>query len=145
VSVVCRNTYLNHRRSRKPTYSLDDPTTGLVAVAGDGILPGAVGVGERLAFRPDGIVAEPDAAEVERDSLAAVEAVANAIERLPGYLRDVARMKLLDGYTYEQISAELDRPPPILRAYFHRALLRLRKDRLLVEFFYGEAPPDARL
>lgn len=142
VSVLCRNTYLNYRRSRKPTYSLDDPSAGFVAVAGGQIPTGIAG--DRLGFLAENVVAEPDPAS-ERDSLAAVEAVSAAIDRLPGYLRDVARLKLLDGLNYDQIASEVDRPAPVLRSYFHRALLRLRKDRSLIDFFYGESPPGPDL
>ena len=54
-----------------------------------------------------------------------------AIDALPAFLRDVARMRLLDNCSYSAIQEATGKPLPTLRTYVNRALERLRGDATL--------------
>lgn len=95
----------------------------------------------RHQMRPDALVdEEEERSEEPIDSLQAedlslwVSAVVAAIGRLPNFLREVARLALLERLSYEEISRSLRKPPPTIRVYLHRALERLRVDPELQEF-----------
>jgi RNA polymerase sigma factor (sigma-70 family) len=147
VSVVCRNTFLNYIRSRRPLVSLDDPAAPTVIDRSD--------VTSRIPFSNDraqtslpeqtalalitgvSMVAEPGT-DLDWDTVQTREAVAAAIRRLPRYLQEIASLKLMDGLTYQQMSERLNRPVPILRSYGHRMILKLRKDPALNKFFFED-------
>lgn len=101
VSIVCRNTYLHYLEARRPMWVVAEPDRFAAAFA----TPGRA-LDRRLARR----------------------AVVRAIDRLPGFLREVARMRLLEERSYGEISARTGKPVPTLRAYTNRALRRLRAD-----------------
>ncbi len=105
VSVVGRNAFLNYRRSR-PLQCL---------IREDDLTYDAEGHMERRLDRP-----------VVRASLAA------AIDRLPPFLRVVARMRFVDEASYELISQRTGKETATIRAYVHRAATRLRRDRGLL-------------
>ncbi|WP_054683671.1 RNA polymerase sigma factor [Rhodothermus marinus] len=84
-------------------------------------------------------IPEPDdppfEAHLVREDLARLLPVlAAAVERLPDFLREVARLALLEGLTYHEISRRLKRPPGTIRVYLSRAFRRLRQDPALQEF-----------
>jgi RNA polymerase sigma factor (sigma-70 family) len=114
VTVVCRNTYLNFI-SRHPDH---------------------VGV-DRVA-EPEWI--EDEMLRVHDDAIRA-SALAAAIERLPNYLQSVIRMKLVEGLEYQVIGDRTGAPTASVRAYVHKALVRLRRDtELLTVLGYGLSP-----
>ena len=105
VVVVCRNTFLNHA-SRFPEH---------VAV-------------DRIA-EPGAAAAAEDAWHDRALQIGALEA---AISRLPTYLRAVAEMRLLRELPYDVIADRTGQPVPSVRAYLHKALVRLRRDGVLL-------------
>lgn len=101
VSVVCKNTYLNYlRRERPATRSIDE----------EGGLP------------------LPSSHRAHEDLGLAKAVVAAAVERLPGYLQPVARMRLLEAHSYEAIREKTGTALPTARAYASRARQQLRQD-----------------
>lgn len=111
VSVVCKNTFINYYRkeSRSPrVYSNGDQE-------------------ERIA-------AELDDPLQAYDGLVLRHTVERALDRLPESLREVARLRLLEERTYEEIEEITGRSRPTLRSYFHKAIARLRKDSSLKDF-----------
>ncbi|SHK28006.1 RNA polymerase sigma factor [Rhodothermus profundi] len=109
VGTSCRNAFLNYLRSvrRRPQPMPDDSP-----------------------------FEEPEVeAHLERHDLARLlPLVAAAIERLPEFLREVARLALLQGLSYTEISQRLNRSPGTVRVYLSRAFRRLREDPRLQEF-----------
>lgn len=113
-SVVCRNMFLNYVRRRRDVVSADD-----------GIL--------------DTLKAE--SFESHHESMLLLQTLLAAIGRLPQFLQQVARFRLVEQWSYEEISKALDKPIPNIRAYVNKACKRLRKDPYLVTFFDRYAPP----
>jgi len=108
VSVVVRNLFLNYTRSVKRQVTIDSEDFGPTLVAED----------------MDGVT---------YDASYAHRVVREAIERLPPFLQDVARLSLLHNLSYEAISARTDRPVATVRTYMHRSLKKLRDDPGLEE------------
>jgi RNA polymerase sigma factor (sigma-70 family) len=105
VSVVCRNTYLNFLRSRPRTANepIDDELSSFI----DPI----------RALQTTQL----------RQTLCA------SIDRLPAFLSVVARLRFVDQKSYQEIGQATGKPVPVIRAYAHRAAIRLRADARLVE------------
>jgi RNA polymerase sigma factor (sigma-70 family) len=102
VGSVCRNTYINYLRSVIPAGAAPDH---LVAEG-----------------TPDDLY---DAAEIRI-------AVADAISRLPRFLRQAAMLRFLDGLDYSEIAAVTGKPVPTLRSYIGKTVIRFRNDAALV-------------
>ena len=112
VSVVCRNAFLNYVRDRKPFVELDEPEFAVSV---------PVQPGDPRGSRP--------AAQVRSmDLTITLAAIDGAISRLPEYLRPIARLRILEDRDYDEIAEIVARPMPTVRAYFHKAVSRLRKD-----------------
>lgn len=113
VSVVCKNTFLNHtRRDRRPQ-SIDEehgPT---------------LKADRTCATREIGFV---------RESLEA------AIDNLPDYLQEPARLYFLEDRDFDEISEAVGKPVPTIRTYKHKALQKLREDETLREYVDGTVP-----
>jgi len=109
VGTACRNAFLNYLRNlrRRPIPEPDDPP-----------------------FEAP----EAEAHLVREDLTRLLPVLAAAVERLPDFLREVARLALLEGLTYHEISRRLKRPPGTVRVYLSRAFRRLRQDPALQEF-----------
>ncbi len=107
VSVVCKNTFLNYLRSRKPSVSIEE----------EGTPP---------------LVAEAPA--VYDDVGLAREAVQRAIDRLPDYLQECVRLRFIDGLSYSEISERTGYPLPRIRSYINKGLNRFRSDETLLSF-----------
>lgn len=107
VVVVCRNTYVGFVSRRVESLRLEQ-------------------------------VAEPEQAPDELDvwheSAGLKTVVRSAVERLPPFLRPVAEQRFLLGMEYEAIAAASGRDSATVRAYVHRALLKLRSDRRLLRW-----------
>ncbi len=106
VSVVCKYTYLNYRRAQIVTVPVDQ----------DG--------------GPDPATEAPN---VLHDPGFAREAVRHAIDRLPAFLQDVARLRFLEGRTYADIGRRTGKPLPSIRTYVNKALVKIRSDREFLE------------
>jgi len=99
VASSCRNAYLTYVRGRRLD-GLDDP---------------------------DILVSEPDISN--RYDVAAMYGVLElGIRRLPVFLRATARLRLVEGKPYGEISTRTGQSIPTLRAYVNRALETLRRD-----------------
>lgn len=107
VSVVCRNTFLNRLRIQRDYRSVDDE------------------YGPVLSVREE---------EAGYDAATVLHAVEAAIERLPPYLQEAARQRLLYGRSYDEVAALLDIKTSLARTYTSKALKRLRKDEGLRPF-----------
>ncbi len=104
VSVVCRNAFLNYVRDRR--VATED---GQVEVPADWIR-GQTRLHQHL------------------DHEIAIRVVRRAVANLPAHIRPVAYMRLIDDLGYDEISERVGRPVPTVRAYFHKAVTRLRRD-----------------
>jgi len=106
VSVVCKNTFLNHKQRAPMAKSIN------------------------AELRPR-LQAEPNA----RTQIGFVEeAFTQAIEQLPDYLQKAAQLYFLKGKDYEEISTAIGKPVPTVRSYKHKAVKRLREDDTLREY-----------
>ncbi len=114
VSVICKRTLLNHRSRRRETVEvMEDMAPTRSAGASD----------------YDG--------HLVRHVLAA------AIGALPDAIRDIARMRLLDGMEYEAIAEETGRPTPTVRTYVSKAVARLREDEDLRALYFDDLLPPS--
>jgi RNA polymerase sigma factor (sigma-70 family) len=104
VSVVCKNTFLNYTRRNRVSESIDE----------DG--------GPNLTADSDRPA--PEYGFVQ-------EAFEAAIDRLPDYLQQPARLYFLENKGFEQISDTVGKPVPTIRTYKHKAVKRLRQDDTL--------------
>jgi RNA polymerase sigma factor (sigma-70 family) len=100
VSVVCKNTFRSYLRTRA-VYTLALPDDE--ALSGDD---------------------PPD----DLDPTFTHLAVSRAIGKLPDYLRDLARRRLLENASYEDLAAESGHPVEVVRTYVNKAMVRLRQD-----------------
>lgn len=114
VSVVCKNTVIGHRGRRRETVEADEH-----------VLP------------PDEeVTPSPYVAEAVRADIAA------ALDDLPESVREVARLRYLDGLDYETIAERTERPIASVRTYAARAGARLRADpHLRAHHFDDVLPP----
>ncbi len=76
---------------------------------------------------PDSLIAEPTVSS-QYDVAAMYEALEFGIARLPVFLRDAARLRLVEGKPYREIAARTGKSIPTLRSYANRALSALRRD-----------------
>ncbi len=106
VSVVCKNTFLNYARRDRVSDSIDEDK-GPTLRAETSHLP------EKGFVR---------------------EALAEAIERLPDYLQEPARLYFLEDLEFEEISEQIGKAVPTVRTYKHKAVKRLREDERLREY-----------
>lgn len=111
VSVVCKNTFLNHLRDRKHAVPLDESPA------------------LSIAAEPTRVYGEVGHMRV---------AVHRAIDRLPKYLRDCVRLRFIDGLSYEEISARTGYPLPRIRSYINKAMKRFRDDDRLLAYLNAE-------
>lgn len=107
VSVVCKNTFLNYARRDRFSESIDEEE------------------GPELAANEDCAVANVGFVR---------EALTEAIEQLPEYLREPAQLYFLEDQGFEEISEEVDKPVATVRTYKHKAVQRLRTNEKLREY-----------
>lgn len=113
VSVVCKRTYLNWLRARRRIVSFDEQQAPL-------------------------LIAEPSRAP---ETVPVRTALRAAVDRLPPFLQDVARLRFVEGASYAAIAGMLSKPAPIVRSYACKARTRLQTDPLLRELFgLGDTP-----
>lgn len=107
VSVICKNTLLNYTRRNQFSESIE--TEG----------------GPTLTVEPKHSVAEVGFVH---------EAFVEAIERLPEYLQEPARLYFLENREFEEISEAVGKPVATVRTYKHKAMKKLRSDERLQEY-----------
>ena len=107
VSTICKRTFLNYLRIDRIHVALSEN------------LPPASGLSAPLHY---------DTALLRR-SLGA------AISSLPSFLRDIARMRLIEERSYTEIRELTGKPLPTLRAYTNKALRHLRNNATLQSLY----------
>ncbi len=107
VSVICKNTLLNYTRRDQFTESIEQEE------------------GPTLTSDEEHLVADVGFVR---------EAFDEAIERLPRYLQEPARLYFLEGQEFEEISKVIDKPVATVRTYKHKAVKKLRTDDRLREY-----------
>jgi RNA polymerase sigma factor (sigma-70 family) len=107
VSVVCKNTLLNYTRRNQFSESIDEK---------------------------EGLTLTSDESPLVADIGFVREAFDEAIERLPQYLREPARLYFLEDQGFEQISESIGKPVATVRTYKHKAVKQLRTDERLREY-----------
>lgn len=107
VSVVCKNTFLNHTRRDRVAESIDDE---------------------------EGPILQSDEVCVVREIGFVRETFERALERLPDYLQEPARLYFLEDLDFEEISDAIGKAVPTVRTYKHKAVQKLREDETLQEY-----------
>lgn len=107
VSVLCKNTFLNYTRRDRYSESINDD-------GGPKLTAGGAHPASTVGF--------------------VREALVDAIERLPNYLQEPARLYFLEDREFDEISAAVDKPVATVRTYKHKALKQLRTDERLREY-----------
>jgi RNA polymerase sigma factor (sigma-70 family) len=107
VGTLCKNTFINHLRTKRSTLSLDADSTTLLVESPP---PRMIGT---------------------HDALIIHQTVCAAIDTLPDFLSEVARMRLLENQSYQAISEATGKPLATLRTYVNRALGQLRENPAL--------------
>ncbi len=113
VSVLCRNTFLNYVRDRR------------IHVSDSAVEPAE---SHSLLTRSRAMNPVLSGSEDRLDWAVAFTVVELAITRLPRYLQRVARLRILDDMDYDGIAVATGRPVATVRAYYHKAVGRLRRD-----------------
>ena len=111
VSVVCKHTYLNYLRSSNRTLVFESTHMPLS-------------------------VTEPE--DIGYDKAVLLDALHAACDRLPPYLREVARMRFIQDLPYVEMARRTQLPLPIIRSYVSKILHRFRSDHLLTRLLKSE-------
>jgi len=106
VSVVCKNTFLNHTRRDRSSDSINEERGPTLRA-------------EETRLPEVGFVRE---------------AFSEAIDQLPDYLQEPARLYFLEDREFEEISEEIGKAVPTVRTYKHKAVKQLREDERLREY-----------
>lgn len=117
VSVICKNTFINYVRRQPTEQSIQDE---------------------------DGPVLMADAPPSYHDTGFTIKALAEAIDRLPPYLQETARLYFLRGYNYDEISEVIDKPVPTVRTYRHKIVRRFQDDDRLLAVLQPEDRGEAK-
>ena len=107
VSVLCKNVFLNYLRN----------------------LPQAVSVDQE-----EGPQLQSDSLEALYDAGMLHQGLREAVDRLPEYVREIARYRFIEGYSYQEIGQFIDKPLPVIRSYVNKAVRKLRKDPLFLAY-----------
>lgn len=107
VSVVCKNAFLNFRRSAQQAVSID---------------------------QDDAPQLQGDSLEALHDAGLLHEGLCEAVERLPEFLAEIARYRFVEHLSYQEIGALTGKDLPIVRSYVNKAVQRLRKDPLFLAY-----------
>ena len=107
VSVVCKNVFLNYLRTLHAVVSID---------------------------QDEGLQLQGDSLEALHDTGLLYQGLHEAVERLPEYVREIARYRFIEGYSYHEIGQLIDKPLPVIRSYVNKAVRKLRKDPLFLAY-----------
>lgn len=110
VSVVCKNTLINYVNRKRPEQSIEDELGP--------VLTAESSVGHDAGF--------------------VLQALHDAIDRLPSYLQETARLHFLKDFTYEEISDKIGKSVPTVRSYRHKAVRKFREDGRLLAFLQSK-------
>lgn len=108
VSVVCKNTLINYVQRKRPERSIHDEH-------------GPVLVTEPATYHDAGFV---------------LQELRDAIDRLPPYLQDTARLYFLEECSYEEISDHIGKDIPTVRSYRHKVVRKFREDDRLLSVLH---------
>jgi RNA polymerase sigma factor (sigma-70 family) len=117
VSVICKNTLINYVNRKRPEQSIQDE---------------------------QGPVLTAESSATYHDAGFVLQALHDAIERLPSYLQETARLYFLQEFTYEEISEQIGKSVPTVRSYRHKAVQKFREDDRLLAFLQPEDPEEAQ-
>ncbi|TDI70186.1 MAG: sigma-70 family RNA polymerase sigma factor [Bacteroidetes bacterium] len=107
VSVICKNTYVNFVTRRKYVTTLETDSN---------------------------VTIELDEMGTSEDAGALFLALSRAIEKLPVFLRSIARLRFVEDLSYDEISRLTGKSIPTVRSYVHKVCYRFRSDSGLVAF-----------
>jgi RNA polymerase sigma factor (sigma-70 family) len=107
VSVICKNTLINYVNRKRPEQSIHDES---------------------------GLVLTADTPATYNDVGFVLQALHSAIDRLPAYLQETAKLYFLKACTYEEISKRIGKDVPTVRSYRHKVVRRFREDDRLLAF-----------
>lgn len=107
VSVICKNTYVNFVTRRKYVTTLETDSN---------------------------VTIELDEMGTSEDAGALFLALSRAIEKLPVFLRSIARLRFVEELSYDEISRLTGKSIPTVRSYVHKVCYRFRSDSGLVAF-----------
>ena len=107
VSVVCKNTFLNYKRRNRFSESINREE------------------GPELPANEDQPVANIGFVR---------ETLVEAIQELPNYLQEPARLYFLENQEFDEISEEIGKPVATIRTYKHKAVKHLRSNEKLREY-----------
>ena len=107
VSVICRNTFVNFVTRRKYVTTLEADSNETID--------------------------QPEM-DIFEDSGALFLALSRAIEKLPVFLRSVARLRFVEDLSYDEISRLTGKSIPTVRSYVHKVCHRFRSDSGLIAF-----------
>ena len=113
VSVICKNTLINYVNRKRPEQSIQDD---------------------------QGPVLLAESSTTYHDAGFVLQALHNAIDRLPAYLQETARLYFLQELTYEEISERINKSVPTVRSYRHKVVKKFREDDRLLTFLQPEDP-----
>lgn len=99
VSVVCRNFFITYTRKRRQLFATEEA-----------------------------LYDYQDRAVTAFDELLVYEVLDLAIQRLPEYLQETARLKFREDLTYEEMAARTGHSMQTLRAYIHKIIIRFKSD-----------------
>lgn len=109
VSVVCRHLFLNYLK-RHPQVACDPDAIATLYV---------------------------DGCEPQLDDQRAYAEIEKAILRLPAFIQEVARLRLVDEVPYDEIAILTNKSVPTVRSFFCKALHALRADPQVVRFLHA--------
>jgi len=107
VSVICKNTLINYVNRTRPEQSIHDES---------------------------GPVLTAETSATYNDVGFVLQALHNAIDRLPAYLQETAKLHFLNACTYREISERIGKDVPTVRSYRHKVVRRFREDDRLLAF-----------
>ena len=113
VSVICHNVLRTHRTRRRETVEIDE-----------GTLP------------------VPESGARDYDRALVRQALNRAIDALPAAVGEVARMRLVEKRSYQDIAGATGRPIATVRTFVSKAKSKLRDDPGLRAVYYSGSGPD---
>ncbi len=111
VSVICKNTLINYVNRKRPEQSIQDE---------------------------QGPMLTAESSTTYHDAGFVLQALHDAIDRLPSYLQETARLYFLQEFTYEEIGKRIGKSVPTVRSYRHKAVKKFREDDQLLAFLQPE-------
>ena len=115
VSVICKNTLINYVQRKRPEQSIHDDDAPVLTAESP------------VTYHDAGFV---------------LQALHDAIDQLPSYLQETARLYFLSDCTYEEIGERIGKDVPTVRSYRHKVVRKLRKNDRLLAFLRTTSRED---